>query len=74
MPKSYLRFARDRIGGLIATHAGNVAVSASLGLVCTPCLEGVGVWDLKTGQQVGFVANVWRWRGFPVFLAVRIHS
>jgi hypothetical protein len=38
--------------GLLATHGGNIVASPHTKLMCSPCLEDVGVWDLRTGQQV----------------------
>lgn len=52
MPKSYLRYVPERTAGLVASHGSNITVNGRTGLVCTPCLEDVGVWDLRTGQQV----------------------
>jgi hypothetical protein len=52
MPKTYLRYVQDKAVGVIATPLGNVVVDATGTYACTPALEDVGVWMMKTGRQV----------------------
>ena len=50
MVKAYLRYEPAASWGVVAS-AGGVCFDASGRLLATACLERVGVWSLKQGQQ-----------------------
>eukprot|EP01061_Rhynchopus_euleeides_P013141 TRINITY_DN23031_c1_g1_i1.p1 TRINITY_DN23031_c1_g1~~TRINITY_DN23031_c1_g1_i1.p1 ORF type:complete len:943 (+),score=351.63 TRINITY_DN23031_c1_g1_i1:129-2831(+) len=61
MPRSYLRYEPKSTTGVVAANEGNVVVVRNgtgddeASVVCTPALENVHIFDLKTHAIVGFI-------------------
>ena len=52
MPRTYLRYALSDTFGLVAAPEGNVVYDDASGLVYTPALEQVLIYNLKRGVRV----------------------